>query len=941
MAPSLSYSPTTPQFFLHHLFLLILATPFLASTAAAALSLPPSLGQPSTIPSWKIQSSTTVGDDAVALSSPGLDTSSWYETKGSKATLVAALLESGVYNDTALFFSDNLAKVDQSAFQVPWFYRAEFGVGSVGGNGTGGGGGNGSTTTRVYQLKTNGISSRADVFVNGELVVGKDVQAGAYTGRSYDITGKVLGNGGGNGTESNVLLIKVYPTDYNRDFALGFVDWNPYPPDNGTGVWRDVQIAQTGAVGIEDVSVKTELSGEVKFGVDVRRWASSGDLEGEVECTILDPQGQAVGKPQAPFKFVGDEGNGQQQKVVVETKISDPQIWWPKQWGAQPLYNATCTVSTSSPSSKEVSDTSSPVRFGIRTVSSSLNAHDDILFTVNNHPFQALGAGYTSDIFLRFSPSKLRAQFQLVLDMGLNTVRLEGKQEHAELYTLADEMGIMLMAGWECCDKWEGWTYNDEGSGLKWTDADYGIANASMRHEAALMQSHPSMLAFLVGSDFWPDDRATDIYVAALRAHDWDVPIVSSASQRGFPVALGNGGMKMEGPYDWVPPIYWTDTRLGAAFGFGSELGAGVGTPEIESLSRFLNDADLQDLWQSPNKGLYHMSTSVSAFYTREIYNEALWARYGAPTSLDDYLQKVQMADYEATRAQFDAFVLRWSDIERPATGLIYWMLNNAWPSLHWNLFDYYLRAAGSYYGVKAAIGRSESVVYDYRARELHLVYRGLVAEGRRSVAVELMDTKGVVLGTIGHGINATATPNSSHKLPLGTQVPDLLEKIQDVAFLRVLLKDGEGTGGKVLSRNVYWLSAREDVLDWDASTWYHTPVTSFANFTALNGMDKAEVDVSGKGGGKVGLENKGSVPAVFLRLGLYSGDNEVRATWSENYVTLWPGESVELDVAVHGDDYEGGEVVAGGAGGLEVRVSGKNVDAKRVKLDSVDAPEL
>jgi len=34
--------------------------------------------------------------------------------------------------------------------------------------------------------------------------------------------------------------VKVYPTDYNRDFALGFVDWNPYPPDNGTGIWRDM-----------------------------------------------------------------------------------------------------------------------------------------------------------------------------------------------------------------------------------------------------------------------------------------------------------------------------------------------------------------------------------------------------------------------------------------------------------------------------------------------------------------------------------------------------------------------------------------------------------------------------------------------------------------------------------------------------------------------------
>lgn len=50
----------------------------------------------------------------------------------------------------------------------------------------------------------------------------------------------------------------------------------------------------------------------------------------------------------------------------------------------------------------------------------------------------------------------------------MNTIRLEGKEEHPELYDVADRIGLMVMPGWECCDKWEAWTYNDEVTATLW-----------------------------------------------------------------------------------------------------------------------------------------------------------------------------------------------------------------------------------------------------------------------------------------------------------------------------------------------------------------------------------------------------------------------------------------------------------------------------------------
>ena len=188
------------------------------------------IGQTSVIPSWSVESSSHVGNDVAKLSSPDLDVSAWYHI-GSKGTLLATLLKNNFKEDD-IFFSDRLDSF-QSTFDLalnpPAFYRTEITV---------------STQKDSYvQLRTHGISSRADIYLNGALIADKTVQAGAYTGLTYDITGKVK-----NGT--NVLLVRVYPTDYNRDFALGFVDWNPYPPDNGTGIWRDVEVRMTGGLSL-------------------------------------------------------------------------------------------------------------------------------------------------------------------------------------------------------------------------------------------------------------------------------------------------------------------------------------------------------------------------------------------------------------------------------------------------------------------------------------------------------------------------------------------------------------------------------------------------------------------------------------------------------------------------------------------------------------------
>lgn len=393
-------------------------------------------GDKSIIPGWSMQSSTRVSADKAVLSQPGADVSSWYRVS-SRGTVMAGLIENGVYNETELFYSTNMENIStDQVFRAPWLYREEFTMKP--------------STGQYYTLKTHGITSKADIFVNGIQIATSEQQQGSYGGHQYDLTDHII-----NGT--NCILISAYPTNYLRDFAMGFVDWNPYPADNGTGVWRNVEIVQTGAVSmsplrivtdfrdpararIVNVTLKTDLLNHSPHGLTV---SLNGSISGPIRADEVPISGNFMLRPM------------EKRTVEIKSHLRDPQIWWPANWGEQVFYRATADLMIEDAELKHT-DTSTR-QFGIRHVSSFVNKHNDTEFQVNGKAFQVLGAGYTPDMFMRFDVHRVEQIFRYMLDMGLNTVRLEGKQEHPELYEVADQIGLMVLAGWECCDKWEGW----------------------------------------------------------------------------------------------------------------------------------------------------------------------------------------------------------------------------------------------------------------------------------------------------------------------------------------------------------------------------------------------------------------------------------------------------------------------------------------------------
>src|SRR5690348_6499865 len=139
-----------------------------------------------------------------------------------------------------------------------------------------------------------------------------------------------------------------------------------------------------------------------------------------------------------------------------------------------------------------------------------------------------------------------------------------------------------------------------------------------------------------------------------------------------------------------------------------------------------LSPLSQEALWKYPEVRQYHATASWSPFAKLEPFDIALAKRYGPPESLADYVQKAQLANYDNVRAQFEAFNAH-MDSANPSTGVIYWMLNNAWPSLHWHLYDWYMNPAGAYFGAKKA-NEPLHIQYSYDDRGLVLVNHTLTS---------------------------------------------------------------------------------------------------------------------------------------------------------------------------------------------------------------------
>jgi len=824
---------------------------------------------------WQIQSSCKVKAGGEQISSAGFDAKSWHKTDV-PATVVGALVTDKTYPDPAygtnlkslpgMNYSDKTLFANQempegSPFRCSWWYRTEF-------------------TPPAGEHKTEwlnflGINYRANIWINGHKLEDANDVAGTYRSFEFNVS-KFLHSG-----KTNALAVEVFAPGKD-DLAITWSDWNPTPPDKGMGIWKEVFLTSSGDVAVRHPFVATKLDGEYKtaeltISAELRNISNlpvKGVLRAEVDGIDLQQPVELDRSKSKTVKFAPEQ--------FAKLKLAHPRLWWPYQVGTSQLYTAELRFEIG----KQVSDAAS-VTFGIREVTSELTDKGHRLFKVNGRKVLIRGAAWAPDLLLRWSPERLDADLAYVRDMGLNTIRLEGRLDRDEFFEKTDRLGILVMPGWTCCDAWERW--ND------WKGDQSRVAAASLRDQIIRLRNHPSVFVWLNGGDNPPPAEVERMYLNIEKELQWPNPIVSSASEKKAG-ASGESGVKMTGPYEYVPPVYWlADTQAGGAYGFNTETSPGPAIPPRESLQKFIPK---DHLWPIDDFWNYH--AGGERFTTIDVFTDGLNRRYGPASSLDDYERKAQAMAYDGQRAMFEAYARN----KYTSTGVIQWMLNNAWPSLIWHLYDYYLVPAGGYFGTKKAC-EPVHVQYSYDDNSVAVINGTYETLRGTNVSAKIYSIDAKEKASRDAKIDLTADSSTrAFDLPK----PDGLTPTY---FLKLELHD---VAAKLLSENFYWLSTKPDVLDWARrNDTVYTPQKEFGDLTGLNGLPKAKVAITKmvqlSGGNStltVTAENKSDSVAFMVHPRVTrgpGGDDVTPIFWSDNYFSLLPGErksvTARFDIAL------------------------------------------
>ncbi|MDB4584135.1 hypothetical protein N9164_13350 [Draconibacterium sp.] len=841
---------------------------------------------------WTMQSSEELkGVEESSISKNDFQPTGWYKAVV-PGTVLGAMATHGVIEDP--YFGINMQSINPEDYKKPWWFRTSFNLSA-------------DDLTKMVSLKFNGINYRADLWVNGKKVVGKDVFAYAYKMHTFNVDDYVVEG-------ENTMALKMWQFA-DGEYSVGFCDWNPLPRDRNLGIFREVFVEVNEGVKVTSPFIYSKVNKETLDAADLFFQAEienkstqpvKGVIRVDYEIGVLEKEITLPANEIYSCRISPDE--------FSQLSVKDVKLWWPNGMGDPNLYNMKVEFIADGKLMSKVEK-----RYGIREISSYLNEDEHRTFTINGKFVLIKSGGWVDDVLLQDTKEYVEAQMKYIRHMNMNGIRCEGFWGKTEmLYDLCDEYGILVMIGWNCIWEWEEYllkpTHEKYGGAV--TPEDIQLLADMWKDQMLWLRNHPSIYVWMLGSDKLPHPDLERKYIELFKKYDdpnrsyvtsaggagtednaivAEVPLVSDIS--------GPTGMKMLGPYAYTPPVYWyEDTNLGGGYGFNTETCPGPSIPPIASLRKMLPEKSLWPIdttyWE------YH--TGRNEFKTLSRYRKALNNRYGKSSSVEEFAFKSQLSNYELMRPMFEAFVAH-----KPAsTGLVQWMLNSAWPELYWQLYDTYLQPNGSFYAVRKACNPIHAI-YRYGFNDIYLGNEDLADAEDLTVHISVYDINSKEI--------FSDKWNGSIKTNISKKIYDLpeIKNLTSVYFLdlRVYNKNN-----KEVDNSIYWLSTKKDIIDWEAAKelpWpYYSPSKQFADYTALDKLAKVELDYDYKyekdgETGKVTLKvtNPSNTLAFFTYFDLLDPATDLPILpifWNDNYITLLPGEERTYDASFNLSDYNG-----------------------------------
>jgi hypothetical protein len=864
---------------------------------------------------FELQSSVLISSTGAEISSPEYKPKVYWFPVKVPSTVLTGLVANKIYPDPYSGLNNMLIPDASDEFnkkynleqfshlpdnpnpwKKPYWYRATFNVPAT-------------DQGRCFQLIFKGINYRAAVWLNGKQITDSTQMAGMFAEYSLDVSKQIRAG------SDNALAVKIYPLDYpglpasEQLKALGdffenggptgdigknvtmlcSVGWDWIPPvrDRNMGIWLPVYLRTSGGVTIGEPKIVTSLPNLpdttiAKISLNLKLQNHNNiDEKGELTVTITPDnfkgkllqfsKNVSVTK-NAPTTI---DLNGDNTKELI---IDNPVLWWPNGYGSPNLYRIRLQYTNNS----GISDDTSFV-FGIRTVSTKaidVNGSYRRDFYVNEKRVHLTGGAWVPDMMLNRDSIRYDYEMHLCRNSNINLVRIwgGGVTPCDEFFEAADRYGLLVWS-----DFWITGDTQGEFKGSSDWPLEANVFIKNVKSTILRIRNHPSLLVWTGGNEGHARKELYDVMRESIITLDGTRPFIPSSSGFAKLPTGWNGawpdnlpsGVYSGGPYIWQDPkIYYSKAMAGKDWVFKDETGI-PSQPPYNIMSKIIPDLVWDNKLPFPLNNTWGYHDAATGNGRWDLYYKEMIKRYGEPVNMEDFCNKMQLMNAVGYQGIFEAAGHKLNDIG----GVMLWKINSAFPSVVWQVYDWFLMPNAGYYFMQNAC---EPVHIQLNLNNLKVLainrtyhnYSGLVAQ------IDVFDLDSKSLFHEEKNISLTATDVKET-----TSISSVLAGTKGVNFVVLNLKNSTG---KTISHNVYWLSSDGDN-------------------KSLQEMQKSKVDAKvltsvrakSENSWTIQITNPTKMMAFFIRPQLIVGGEEVLPTyWTTNYFTLAPSETTTVTVS-------------------------------------------
>ena len=629
-------------------------------------------------------------------------------------------------------------------------------------------------------------------------------------------------------------------------------DWGPQLPP--IGIWKDIRLEGYEGAYIAEVHLNqqhTEGLVKVEARVTVQVW---DEMPCSASMRLVSPDGQIF--ETSATVTLSDES-------TLQVDISNPQIWWPNGYGAQPLYQVSVELNQDG-----LLLDKREYQLGLRTL--ELRQQPDewgrsFTFVVNGLPIFVKGSNWIpADSFpTRITDTYLEGLIRSAAETHQNMLRVwgGGYYEEERFYDLCDRYGILV---WQefifSCSIYPLnipaflenirievvenvrrlrhraslalWCGNNE---MEWGWVEWGWKGPEYQEMKAAYEKffHHTLPAWCAAEDpdhsYWPSSPSSNTPFENPNgqhqgdAHYWDV---------------WHGRKPFTSYRDQYP-------RFMSEFGFQA-------LPPLATISTYAEEAD------------WNMTSYIMEMHQKNASGNSLMVgqmldTFRLPKDFESLVYLSMVLQAEGIRYGVE----HWRRHPDRVAGILYWQLNDCWPVASWSSLDYFGRWKALHYSARHFYAPLMLSIEDKPPEQGVYISNDLLEPWEGTIRWSLETLAGEVL-TSGHAPVKAAPQAATQvcRLDFSDRISD--DNIRTLVFIAELYQ-----GDRFVTRQT----------------------ASFVPIKHLSLADPAvTMDLRGERGQLiVGLTSRSL--ALLVEVSLTGSD----VVFSDNYFTLPPGRTVQI----------------------------------------------